>query len=126
MATTKTAKPATKAAAPKAMAAKVAEEPKEKVRIGPVAKGEIQPMPSGGLRAAVLEHLQKTKAELSPSHIGKALGGRSAGEVFLAAEKLVEQGAVRRTSEKPRRYQAIAKKATALAKGPAKKTSASA
>ena len=59
---------------------------------------------SGKLREIVLDHFRAhPKEELTPFVLGRRLG-RSSGAVANAAEKLVADGAIVQTSQKPRRY----------------------
>ena len=60
----------------------------------------------GELVKLVLHHLQTNAGEHSPTAIAHALGGRSAGAVANALDRLVVDGAATQTSAKPRRYQA--------------------
>jgi predicted transcriptional regulator len=63
----------------------------------------------GALAKLVLDYLQENAhGELSPTAVAKALD-RSSGAVANALERLTAKGSVRKTSEKPRRYQHTAK-----------------
>jgi DNA-binding transcriptional ArsR family regulator len=60
----------------------------------------------GQLAELVLAHLRGHRGEHSPTGIANALGGRSAGAVGNALDRLVAAGQAVQTSAKPRRYQA--------------------
>jgi hypothetical protein len=59
---------------------------------------------AGQLRDMVLNHLREHPDEdFTPSAMGKALA-RSAGAIFNACQRLMADGAIVQTSEKPCRY----------------------
>ena len=61
----------------------------------------------GELAGLVLGHLRvDPSAELTPTGVAKALGGRSTGAVANALERLVRSGEAVKVSDGPRRYRA--------------------
>lgn len=105
-------KKATAAKSPKASTAK---------RPTKQAAGNGQPVKlgKGELRAQALTFINEhAERDHSPYRVAQALGGRSAGAVGLALERLVALGEARQTSETPRRYQAS--RVTSAAKRPNK------
>ena len=60
----------------------------------------------GQLAELVLAHLRRHPGEHSPTGVANALGGRSAGAVGNALDRLVAAGQAKQSSAKPRRYQA--------------------
>jgi hypothetical protein len=59
----------------------------------------------GALRGMVEDHLRDHPAEeFGPTAIAKALAGESSGAVSNALDKLVEDGVVVKTNDKPRRF----------------------
>jgi predicted transcriptional regulator len=69
-----------------------------------LAKGELAGM--------VLAHLRGNReAGLTPTAVAKALGGKSAGAVGNALERLVAAGDIVKVAERPRTYQARSGKA---------------
>lgn len=63
----------------------------------------------GQLGELVLAELRRHPGEHSPTGVAKALGGRSAGAVGNALDRLVAAGQATQTSAKPRRYQAASR-----------------
>lgn len=59
----------------------------------------------GQLAKFVLAHLRRHPGEHSPTAVANALGGRSAGAVGNALDRLVAAGQATQTSAKPRRYE---------------------
>ncbi|MDI2130581.1 hypothetical protein [Yinghuangia seranimata] len=63
---------------------------------------------AGALRQLVLTHLTTHPGQaFTPGEIGRALGGRSAGAVANACDKLTAESRVELTCEKPRRFRAV-------------------
>ena len=70
----------------------------------PAADGEKARLPGGRLREMVLDHLRSHPSEeLTPFVIGRELG-RSSGAVANACDRLLADGAIAETSQKPRRF----------------------
>lgn len=112
-----------KAAAPTAPAAQNAAAPKLEVLN---ATGQPR-LGKGGLEALVLGHMkQHPKVEFTSTELSHKLE-RSNGAIQNALEKFAKAGAVKRTSERPRRYRyagAKAVKANGATKAVAKKKAA--
>lgn len=84
-------------------------------RPDPATGTELRKLAKGELRADVLAYINKhSKQDHSPYQVAQGLGGRSAGAVGLALDRLVALSEARQTSEAPRRYQAA--RATGAAK----------
>jgi len=77
------------------------DQPEKSLRLAP-----------GALRGMVEDYLRDNLGDFSPNTIGKALN-RSSGAVHNALEKLVTNGYVVRTSDKPKKYSLAATAATA-------------
>lgn len=74
----------------------------------PATGTELRKLAKGELRADVLTYINEhPKQDHSPYQVAQGLGGRSAGAVGLALDRLVALGEARQTSEAPRRYQAV-------------------
>ncbi|WP_194909591.1 MarR family transcriptional regulator [Catenulispora rubra] len=78
------------------------------VEAPPTATSDAR-LSKGELRAMVEKYLRDHPDQAwTPSKIGKALGGRSAGAVKNAGEKLVDDGIARTFDDAPHRFQIIA------------------
>jgi hypothetical protein len=102
-----------------ARASGTATRPGQRRQLREVAPGTTLPsghLAPGALGASVAAHIAEHAAsDHGVGEVAKALGGKSAGAVRNALDRLVATGAATLTSEKPRRYQAAANVASGAA-----------
>lgn len=93
-------------------AASGGQRPKGTRKLREVPAGTTLPsghLAPGALGASVAAHIaEHATSDHGVGEVAKALGGKSAGAVRNALDRLVATGAATLTSEKPRRYQAAA------------------